>query len=168
MKNFRTLAILALVVFAATGAQAFLVTTSADVEVVEGINCVQVTGMDFGQVADKDGSLVLASNPATAMGDAAGISFDPTGYTPAVFTVTAPIGADVSAVFADVADVPGLTLSAWTVSNDGGSSDQGSLIAIAQLASDDTWNVGATLTVAAATAGVGAAIPGYTITLTLP
>jgi len=32
---------------------------------------------------------------------------------------------------------------------------------------DDTWNIGATLTVVAADAVVGAATPGYTITVVL-
>jgi hypothetical protein len=168
MKNFRTLTILALVAFSATSAQALLVTSAANVEVVEGVVVAEVTAMDFGQVADKDGVLVLSTNPATAMTDADGISFDPTGYTPGIFTVTAPIGAAVSAVFADVDDVAGLNLSAWTVSNDGGSANQGNLTAITQIASSDTWNIGASLTVVAADAGIGSATPGYTITVTVP
>ncbi|MBU8870836.1 MAG: DUF4402 domain-containing protein [Gemmatimonadales bacterium] len=168
MRNFRIFTILALVALSATGAQAFVLDTTAAVEVVEGIVIAQTTGMDFGQVADKDGVLVMSQDATADMTDADGISFDPTGYTPGIFTVTAPIGATVSAVFADAGDVAGLGLSAWTVSNDGGTTPQGDNTAITQLASDDTWYIGATLTVTALTAVEGAATPGYSITVTLP
>jgi len=167
MKHLKTLTIVALVVCCATSVQAFDLVTTAAVEIVEGISIAQTTGMDFGQVADHDGALVLATNPASPMTDASFISFDPTGYTPGIFTVNSIIGASVNASFVDAADVPGLALSAWTVSLDGGSSDEGDLTAITQVAAADTWNIGATLTVTAATASIGAATPGYTITVVL-
>ena len=167
MKRFSCLAILALVAMAATGAQAFDLVTTAAVEIVEGVTVAQTTGMDFGQVADHDGALVLATNPASPMTDASFISFDPTGYTPAIFTVTSIAGASMNASFTDAGDVAGLALGTWTVSLDGGSTDEGDITDITQITSADTWNVGATLTVTAATAVVGAATPGYTITVVL-
>lgn len=167
MKTLKTLTILAVALSFASGAQAFDLVTSAAVEIVEGITITEVTGMDFGQVADHDGDLVLATNPASPMTDGDFISFDPTGYTPGIFTVDSIAGADVNASFVDAADVAGLTLSAWTISLDGGSTDEGTIASITQIAAQDTWNIGATLTVAAATAVVGAATPGYTITVTL-
>ena len=123
--------------------------------------------MDFGQVADHDGTLVLATNPASPMTDASFISFDDTGYTPGIFTCTSIPGASVNASFSDADDVDGLNLSAWTVSLDGGGSDEANLLAITQVAEADTWNIGATLTVVAADAALGAQTPGYTITVTL-
>ena len=52
MKNLKTLSTLAIVALSATGALAFDLPTTAAVEVVEGISMVQVTQMNFGQVAD--------------------------------------------------------------------------------------------------------------------
>ena len=167
MKRFNFLAIAALVVLTASGAQAFDLVTSAAVEIVEGVSVVEVTGMDFGQVADHDGDLVLDTDPAVAMTDADFISFDDTGYTPAIFTVTSIPGASLNATFTDSGDEAGLALGTFTVSLDGGSSDEANLLAITQIATDDTWNVGCTLTVTAATALVGAATPGYTATIIL-
>ena len=167
MKRFSCLAILALVAMAATGAQAFDLVTTAAVEIVEGVTASETTGMDFGQVADHDGALVLSTDPTAAMTDASHISFDPTGYTPAILDVTSIIGASLNASFTDAGDVAGLALGTWTVSLDGGSTDEGDITDITQITSADTWNVGATLTVTAATAVVGAATPGYTITVVL-
>lgn len=167
MKNLGTLTILAIVALSATGAQAFDLATTAAVEVVEGITAVQVTAMDFGQVADHDGALVLATDPTTSMTDASFISFDPTGYTPAVFDVTGIIGASLNASFTDTDAADGLALSTFTVSLDGGTTDELALATITQVAGTDTWNVGCTLTVDAATAVVGVAAVGYTMTIVL-
>lgn len=167
MKNFRNLAILALVVFTATGAQAFDLATTAAVEVVEGVVVVQTTGMDFGQVADHDGDLVLATDPATPLTDADNISFDDTGYTPGIFTVTSIIGASLNATFTDDDATDGLALGTFTISLDGGSSDEADNTAITQLAVTDTWNVGCTLTVDAGTALVGVHAVDYTMTVIL-
>ena len=167
MKNLRTLAILALVALSATGAHAFDLATTAAVEVVEGVTAVETTGMDFGQVADHDGALVLASDPSTAMTDAAHISFDPTGYTPAIFDVTSIIGASLNASFTDTDGADGLALGTFTVSLDGGTTDEADLTDITQIAGTDTWNVGCTLTVDAATAVVGVAAVAYTMTIVL-
>jgi hypothetical protein len=167
MKNFRNLTILALVALTATGAQAFDLATTAAVEVVEGVVVAQTTGMDFGQVADHDGALVLATDPATPLTDAAHISFDDTGYTPAVFTVTSIIGASLNASFTDDDATDGLALATWTVSLDAGANDELDLTDITQLATTDTWNVGCTLTVDAATALVGIAAVDYTITVVM-
>ena len=167
MKNLRTLTILAIVALSATGASAFDLATTAAVEVVEGISAVQTTEMDFGQVADHDGDLVLSTDPGTAMTDASHISFDPTGYTPAIFDVTSIIGASINASFADTDAADGLALGTFAVSLDGGTSDEADLTDITQVAGTDTWNVGCTLTVDAATAVVGVAAVAYTMTIVL-
>jgi Domain of unknown function (DUF4402) len=167
MKNLRVLSVMALVLIVAGSASAFDLVTTAAVEIVEGITIAQTTQMDFGQVADHDGALVLATNPASPMTDTSFISFDDTGYTPGIFTCTSIPGASIAATFTNAGDVAGLTLSAFTVSLDAGGSDEGNLATITQIATADTWNVGATLTVAAATAVVGAATPGYTVTVVL-
>lgn len=167
MKNFRILTILALVALSATGAQAFDLATTAAVEVVEGIVVVQVTGMNFGKVAKHDGALVLSSNPATNMTDAANISFDDTGFTPAIFTVTSIVGASLNATFTDTDGADGLALSAFKVSLDNGGSDEADNTAITQLLTSDTWNVGATLTVTEATAAIGVAAVDYTVAVVL-
>ena len=167
MKNFKTLTVLALVALTATSAMAFDLPTTAAVEVVEGITVSQTTGMDFGQVADFDGALVLSTDPTAAMTDAAHISFDPTGYTPAVFSVTSMIGATLNATFSDTDATDGLALGTFKVSLDGGTTDQADITAITQVAGTDTWNIGCTLTVDAATAVVGAASVAYNLNVVL-
>ncbi len=143
MKNLKTVSALALIAFCATSAMAFDLPTTAAVEVVEGITLAQTTEMNFGQVADHDGSLVLSTDPLASMTDASFISFDDTGYTPGIFTCTSIASASVNASFVDGADVAGLTLSAWTVSVNGGA-DEADLTDITQQTTADTWNIGAT------------------------
>ncbi len=167
MKNFKTLTVLALVALTATSAMAFDLPTTAAVEVVEGISIAQTTGMDFGQVADFNGALVLSTDPTAAMTDVAHISFDPTGYTPAVFTVTSMIGATLNATITDTDATDGLALATFKVSLNGGTSDEADITDITQLAGTDTWNVGCTLTVDAATAVVGAASVAYNLNVVL-
>ncbi len=167
MKSLKTLTVLALVALTATTAMAFDLPTTAAVEVVEGLTIAQVTGMDFGQVADFDGALVLATDPGTAMTDAAHISFDPTGYTPAVFSVTSIIGATLNATITDTDAADGLALSAFKVSLDGGGADEADITAITQIAGTDTWNVGCTLTVDADAALLGAQDVDYNLNVVL-
>ncbi len=167
MKNLKTLTVLAVVALTATSAFAFDLPTTAAVEVVEGINVTQTTGMDFGQVADFNGALVLASDPTTAMVDASSISYDPTGYSPAVFSVTSIIGATLNATFSDTDAADGLALATFVVSLDGGTTDELDITAITQVAGTDTWNIGCTLTVDAATAVVGVATVGYNLNVVL-
>ena len=167
MKTLKTLTVVAIVALTATSTLAFDLPTSAAVEIVEGITVTQTTGMDFGQVADFDGDLVLATNPATAMTDNDHISYDPTGYTPAVFDVTSIVGATLNATFTDLDGADGLALSAFEVSLDGGSSDEADITAITQASATDTWHVGCTLTVDAATAALGATAVGYNLNVVL-
>jgi len=167
MKNLKTLTILAIVALTATSAFAFDLPTSAAVEVVEGISVTQTTGMDFGQVANFAGALVLSTDPGDPMTDAAHISFDPTGYTPAIFEVTSIAGATVNATFTDLDATDGLALSAFTVSLDGGGADEADITAITQVGATDTWNVGCTLTVDPADAVEGAATVGYNVNVVL-
>jgi len=167
MRKLNFITAVAIVLCGAQSASAVDLNTTAAIEIVEGIVIAQTTGMNFGQVADHDGALVLSTNPATAMTDASLISFDPAAKTPGIFSVTSIIGASLNASFTDIADVAGLALSAFTVSLDGGTSNEANLLAITQIAGTDTWNVGATMTVTAATAVVGVATPGYTMTIVL-
>jgi len=166
MKNLKVLTTLVFVTACAGSVLAFDRPVSAAVEIVEGVSIAEVTQMDFGQVADHDGALTITTDAAVAMTDPAFISYDDTGYTPGIFTCTSIPGASVNCAIVNDADVAGLTLSAFAVSVEGGA-DEGDLTDITQIASDDTWNIGATLTVAAATAVEGAHTPGYTITITL-
>jgi len=166
MKNLKTVSTLVFVTMCAVNVMAFDLPVSAAVEVVEGISLAQVTQMDFGQVADHDGALTVTTDAAVAMTDPNFISFDPTGYTPGIFTCTSIIGASVNASFVDTDDVAGLNLSAFAVSVNG-AADEGNLLAITQVTTADTWNVGATLTVVALDAVVGVHAPGYTITVVL-
>jgi hypothetical protein len=166
MRNLKTLSTLFLVMLCATSSLAFDLPTTAAVEVVEGITLAQTTQMDFGQVADHDGALTVATDAAQALSDPNAISFDDTGYTPGIFTCTSIPAASVNCSFTDTDDVAGLNLSAWAVSVNGGA-DEGNLLAITQANAADTWNVGATLTVVAADAIVGVHAPGYTITVVL-
>jgi hypothetical protein len=167
MKNLSTLTILALVALTATGAQAFDLATTAVVEVVEGITVTETTAMDFGSVALYDGNLVLSTNPATAMTDVDFISYDPTGYTPGVFSVVSIAGASLNASFVDGDGADGLDVGTFTISLDAGLTDQALITAITQVAATDTWNVGCTLTVDSAEAVLGVAAVGYTMTVVL-
>lgn len=166
MKNLKTISTLVLVTVCAVNAMAFELVTTAAVEIVEGISMVQVTEMNFGQVADHDGTLTVTTDAAVAMTDPNFISFDDTGYTPGIFTVTSIPGASVNATFTDSDDVAGLNLGSWAVSVNG-AADEGDLTDITQQNVDDTWNVGATLTVVALDALVGVHAPGFTITVVL-
>ncbi len=166
MRNLKIISTLVLVTACAGSALAFDLATTCAVEVVEGITLAQTTQMDFGQVADHDGALTLSTDAAVAMTDPNFISFDDTGYTPGIFTCTSIPGASVNASFVDDDDVAGLNLSAFAVSVNGGA-DEGDLTDITQTNADDTWNVGATLTVVAADALIGVHSPGYTITVVL-
>lgn len=167
MKTLKTLTILTLVVLTATSAMAFDLPTTAAVEVVEGITITQTTGMDFGQVADFSGALILTTDPTAPMTDAAHISFDPTGYTPAIFSVTSMIGATLNATIADTDATDGLALATFTVSLNGGTANEADITAITQVAGTDTWHVGCTLTVDATTAVVGAAAVDYNLNVVL-
>ena len=166
MNNLKTVSTLVFIIACAANVMAFDLATTAAVEVVEGISIAQTTQMNFGQVADHDGTLTLTTDAAVAMTDPNFISFDPTGYTPGIFTCTSIAGASVNASFTDSDDVAGLNLSAFTVSVNG-AADEADLTAITQVNADDTWNVGATLTVVALDALVGVHAPGYTITVVL-
>ncbi len=166
MKNLKVLSTLVFVTLCAANVMAFDLATTAAVEVVEGITLAQTTQMDFGQVADHNGTLTVVTDAAVAMTDPNFISFDDTGYTPGIFTCTSIPGASVNCSFVDDDDVAGLNLSAWAVSVNGGA-DEANLLAITQTNADDTWNIGATLTVVALDAIVGVHVPGYTITVVL-
>ncbi len=166
MNSLKTVSTLLIVIACAANVMAFDLVSTAAVEVVEGISIAQTTQMDFGQVADHDGTLTVTTDAAVAMTDPNFISFDPTGYTPGIFTCTSIVGASVNASFTDSDDVAGLNLSAFAVSVNG-AADEGDLTDITQVNADDTWNVGATLTVVAADAVVGVHAPGYTITVVL-
>jgi Domain of unknown function (DUF4402) len=166
MNNLKTVSTLVFIIVCAANAMAFDLVTTATVEIVEGISIIQTTEMNFGQLADHDGAVTVATDPAVALGDPAFLVYDETGYTPGIFTCTSIAGASVDATFTDAADVAGLALSAFTVSVNGGANEADNT-AIAQQTSDDTWNVGATLTVTALTAVIGVHNPGYTITLAL-
>lgn len=167
MKSLRMFTILALVALTATGAQAFDLATTAVVEVVEGITVTESTAMDFGSVALYDGNLVLSTNPATAMTDADLISYDPTGYTPGIFSVTSIAGASLNASFVDGDAADGLDVGTFTISQDAGLTDVVSILLITQIAATDTWNIGCTLTVDSAEAALGVAAVGYTMTVVL-
>ncbi len=167
MKNLRILTILALVALSATSAFAFDLPSTAAVEVVEGLTVVQVTGMDFGQVAQHDGTIVLATNPATALVDGDHISFDSTGYTPAIFTVTSIAGAILTAVIADSDGTDGLALGTFTVSLDAGTSNEADLTDIDQTSATETWHVGCTLDVTGGTAVLGAQAVTYDVGVTM-
>ena len=166
MNSLKTVSTLLIVIACAANVMAFDLVSTAAVEVVEGISIAQTTQMDFGQVADHDGTLTVTTDAAVAMTDPNFISFDPTGYTPGIFTCTSIVGASVNASFTDSDDVAGLNLSAFAVSVNG-AADEGDLTDSTQVNADDTWNVGATLTVVAADAVVGVHAPGYTITVVL-
>jgi hypothetical protein len=168
MKNLRILTILALVALCATSAFAFDLATTAAVEIVEGVTVSQTTGMDFGSVANKTGTLVLSTNPATVLTDASFISVDPATKSPAVFTVDSINGADVSFAFTPVAGT-GLSLDTWTISVDGGTTELAEAAhgGITLASASTSWNVGASLDVVGGTAVNGSQTVSYTIGVTL-
>ena len=167
MKTLKTLTVLTLVTLTATSAFAFDLPTTAAVEVVEGLTITQLTGMDFGQVADFDGVLVLATDPTTPLTDGDHISFDPAGYTPAIFEVTSIIGATLNATITDTDAADGLALSVFKVSLNAGGADEADITAITQVAGTDTWHVGCTLTVDADAALLGATDVDYNVNVIL-
>ena len=167
MKSLNALTILTFVAITTTSAMAFDLPTTAAVEVVEGITITQTTGMDFGQVADFNGNLSMDPNPNVAMTDPNHISFDPTGYTPAIFLVTSIIGTTLSATINDTDATDGLTLSNFTISLNAGISEEADLADITQVAGTDTWHIACDLNVNATTATVGAHAVAYNLNVVL-
>ena len=149
MKSLVRFSILTMFLFSCIGtAAAFDLDTTADITIVEGVTVTETTALDFGEVADKDGTLVL--NTDGTVTDANLISV-PTGTPVAgVFSVASVAGAAVTAAFTDNSAIAGLAMATMVISQDGGNTDEAALNNIVLPLATSTWNMGLSLTVDAA------------------
>jgi len=163
-RAFYAFALFALMTLFVSPAAAVDTAATASVELVTGVTCVESQTMDFGQVAIYNGTIKMEAL-GTLDDTGSTISFDATGSQEAQFDVTSPVGATIDIAVAYDAAADGLVLSAASVAWNGA----GEVAAPGSFTSTgaDVLHVGATLTVDADNAVVGAFNPGYTVSVTL-
>ena len=172
MKNFSRFSILAVVLFALAGSAIALdVPTTAYVTIVEGVECVEDSPMNFGVLAKSDGAVTI--NPETgAISNPDFIIFDGAAIAPSEFTVTSCEGIDLTLEIAETGAVAGLTLDTFTASWDGTAVENavnGDPSVYTMPANVATLVVGATLTVDGATVAIAQDVEiEYTLTVTVP
>ena len=142
----------------AGNASAVDLTTTATVDIVEGITISQTTPLNFGTLVLNNGDVVIAADGTPT--DTSSLTQDGTSQAQATFDVTSISGVDLDVTLTPGAGAAGLTLSAmsWDV---GGTS-----ASPFTSGGTDVLNVGGTLTVDRSAAAVGAAqtVP-YTVTV---
>jgi hypothetical protein len=159
MKNFSRFSILAVALMTLAGsALAVDFTTNAEVEIVEGIDIVENTALNFGVLAARDGSIVVDQNSTYT--DNNWMMYDNSSVAAANFSITSAYGANLSASAVAGGSPPaGFTISAFTFQwdNTGSGADHD----IAEDSATATLEVGATLDYDAST-GNGAIGAGVT------
>jgi hypothetical protein len=151
----KTFTVLTLTSLLALPAAAVDLDSIAYVNVVEGITIVEVSALDFGDVALANGTLTVST--AGIVTDPNFLSYNGASIGQAVFTLTVVPGAAYDISFVENLPVVGLILNNFQASIDGAADVVGSDtflgVSIANQAS--TMNVGADLTVDSATASIG-------------
>jgi hypothetical protein len=162
MKNFSRFSILAAVLMAFAGsAVAVDFPFNATVDIVTGFEVTETQGLNFGVLAQEDGDVVIAADDGVYSGDP--IVFDDTNIAQGVFTVTAPRGADIQVECRAGIAVAGLAIADFTGSWDGGAEADavvGTPLTYTTPGGSSTseLEIGATLTVTAATVSLGTAV----------
>jgi len=146
---------LCIFVLASVSAQALDLDTSAFVDIVDGITITEVSALHFGDVALNDGTISIGTSGAVSDPDL--LSFDATGSSQGVFSITAIAGASYDISLTETIPVVGLTLDNFKLSVDGAADEAGAgTFAGLTLANAITGlEMGADLTVDAAAASVG-------------
>ena len=129
--------------------------TLALVDIVEGITITEVTALNFGDVALNDGTISVGT--AGTVTDPNFLSFDATNASQGIFTVTAIAGSAYDISLIENVPVVGLTLNNFHINIDGGVDEAGAdnFIGVILVNQSSTLNLGADLTVDAATASLG-------------
>ena len=127
----------------------------AMVDIVEGITITEITALNFGDVALNDGTITITT--AGTVSDPEYLSFDATNASQGVFTLSVIAGAAYDISFVENLPVVGLTLDNFQINIDGGANVVGanSFLGVTLPAQLSTMNLGADLTVNAATASLG-------------
>lgn len=162
MKNFSRFSILAAVLMAFAGsAVAVDFPFEATVDIVAGFEVAETQQLNFGVLAQEDGTVAVAAADGTFSGD--NIVFDSANVAQGVFTVTAPRGADIQVACREGVAVPGLALTLFTGSWDGGA--EAPAVVATPLTfttpgglSTSVLEIGASITVTALTVSLGTAI----------
>ena len=151
MKNFSRFSILAVALVTLVGsASAVDFNAQAQVEIVEGIDITETAQLNFGILANRDGSVVVDTDGAYT--DANSMMYDNSSVTPANFSVQSSEGANITASASDPGGGPtGLTISAWTFQWDNTTAGAGHNIAVG--ATTAILEVGATMAFDSAAAG---------------
>jgi len=114
MKNFSRFSILAAVLLALAGTvQAAELTTSAIVDVVDGVEITETLQMNFGVLANSAGAVIIDPED-NSFTDADFIVWDDTDLTRSEFTVESVVGVEVTAAVTFGTMPTGLVLSAAT------------------------------------------------------
>ncbi len=165
MKNFSRFSILVLVLMAAAGsALAVDLATNGLVEIVDGIVITEDTPLNFGTLVLNSGSVVVAAADGTVT-DTDALVFDNTGISQGVFTVQSVAGADVEVAATPGGGMPsGLTLGSFTWDWEGGAATTATHTLSTNIVE---LEVGASLTVDAATASVSGGQENLPYTLSI-
>lgn len=125
------------------------------VDIVEGITIIETTALNFGDVALNTGTITVTT--AGTITDPDFLSFDATNVSQGVFTLSVIAGNAYDIDLVENLPVPGLTLDNFRINIDGGANVAGSdnFTAVTLSNQLSTMNVGADLTVDAASASLG-------------
>ena len=129
--------------------------TLALVDIVEGITITETTALNFGDVALNNGTITIGT--AGTVTDPNFLSFDATAASQGIFTVTAIAGSAYDIDLIENVPAVGLTLNNFHINVDGGADEAGAdnFVAVILANQSSTLNIGADLTVDAATASLG-------------
>ena len=130
--------------------------TIAIVNIVEGITITEQTALNFGDIALNTGTVTVTT--AGTVTDPSFLSFDATNVSQGVFSIGAIAGSSYDIDLIENTPVIGLTLDNFQVNIDGAANEAGanSFLGVTLSNALSTLNVGADLTVDAATASLGA------------
>ncbi len=129
--------------------------TSALLDIVEGITVTEITALNFGDVALNTGTLTVATSGGLTDPDF--LSFNATNVSQGVFTIDAISGSGYDITLIENAPVAGLILDNFQINIDGAADEAGAntFVGVVLVNSSSTLNIGADLTVDAATAILG-------------
>ena len=126
------------------------------VNIVEGITITEQTALNFGDIAMNSGTVTVTT--AGTVTDPDFLSFDATNVNQGVFGLSVIAGSAYDISLVENAPVVGLTLDNFQINIDGAANEAGanSFLGVTLTNALSTLNVGADLTVDAATASLGA------------
>ncbi len=129
--------------------------TLALLDMVEGITVTETSALNFGDVAMSNGTLSVST--AGAVTDPSFLSYDPASVSQGIFTVSAIAGNAYDISLLETVPTAGLILDNFILNIDGGADEAGSdnFVGVTLVNASSVLNIGADLTVDAATASLG-------------